>query len=71
MSKYMRYLLRAFALAALLANKIPQYLADGKITIEELVDLAKNVLEIGGWKADITVPDSWKDAAVDFTLLDE
>ena len=70
MSKYMVYLMRAFSLASLLATKVPLYLVDGKITIDELVDLAKSVLEIGGWKAEIVVPTKLQSATVDFKLLE-
>jgi hypothetical protein len=71
MSKYLRYVMRAFALASLLAEVIPKYLEDGKITLDELVDLARRVLEIGGWKAEFDVPENVKDIVVGFELLKE
>jgi hypothetical protein len=71
MTKYVKYILRAFALAALVAEKLPIYLEDGKITLAEMVDFIERVLEIGGWKAEIVIPDNLLSTEGIFKLKEE
>ena len=58
--KWLRYVQRAFALASLLAVYVPQIMADGKITVDELVEMTKKVCEIGNWKLSIDLPENLK-----------
>ena len=71
MTKYLKYIVRAFALAALVAEKLPIYLEDGKITLAEMVEFVERVLEIGGWKAEIALPDGLLTTEGVFKLIDE
>jgi len=68
MSKYLRYFFRALALVNLITMKLPQYTADGKITVAELGDFAREVFRIGGWSAQIEVPKELTDAVVGFDV---
>ena len=58
--KWLRYVQSAFALASLLAVYVPQIMADGKITVDELVEMTKKVCEIGNWKLSIDLPENLK-----------
>uniref|UniRef100_A0A6M3JTR5 Uncharacterized protein n=1 Tax=viral metagenome TaxID=1070528 RepID=A0A6M3JTR5_9ZZZZ len=58
--KWLRYVSRAFELASLLAVYVPMIMADGKITVDELVEFARKVFEIGGWKFEIELPGNIK-----------
>lgn len=71
MTKYLKYIVRAFALAALVAEKLPIYLEDGKITLAEMVEFIEKVLEIGGWKAEIVLPEDFLSTEGVFRLIDE
>jgi hypothetical protein len=68
MGKKFRYFLRALSLMKLIAFKMPQYLEDGKLTVTEMAVFIRSVLEIGGWKSHLVVPDSLMDATVEFAL---
>ena len=57
MSKFMKYFMRGAAIASLLAVKVPVMVADGKITVAEMADFMTSVLDVGGWKGEIEVPE--------------
>jgi hypothetical protein len=68
MFKYIKYIKRAFALGTLLAFEVPKIMEDGKVTIDEIVDFAKQVFEIGGWKAHFEVPKELKNKSLDANI---
>lgn len=70
MGKSLEYLMRGFQIAALLAMKLPLYMADGKITIDEMVDFITAVGAIGGWKFDIEIPTKLQSTALPFKLVE-
>jgi len=63
--KYLRYVSRAFALASVLGYYIPLMLEDGKISLDELVQLTEKVCEVGGWKLTLKIPKKFEGLFLD------
>ena len=70
MSKRWRYFFRALALMNLVGIKLPMYVADKVITVDEMADFMTEILNICGWKAHISVSDKLTGGEFDFELLD-
>lgn len=56
--KYFGYITKGIAIMSALTIEIPTIVADGKVTVDEIVALFKKVCEIGGWSMIIDVPAS-------------
>ena len=68
LSKLYRYAMRAITIGVVLGTKLPGIIADKKITLDEMVDLTKEIAAVGGWKLHIEIPESLKGKSLDATI---
>lgn len=55
------YVTRAFSVVGLVTSAIPEIVADGKITVDEIAGLVKQLAVICHWDIEIDVPDELKE----------
>ena len=59
LDKIFEYGMRAVEIGLVLGRKVPDAIADGKITLDEMVDLTKEICAVGGWKLEIELPEEF------------
>ena len=64
MGSFWKYFTKGMAVFGVLAVQVPEAIADGKVTVEEIVDTYAAVCMAGGWSMTISVPDEIKDTVL-------
>lgn len=61
---WIRYVGRAFQVVGMLSAALPQMVADGKITVDEIVQLFVQLAAICNWDIEIDVPEEVKNSVI-------
>lgn len=62
------WVLKGFSVVGIISGKIPAILADGKITIEEMTDLTKSILEVFDVPVQFDIPSELKGGIIAASL---
>lgn len=64
MASWFSYLSKAFKVAGVLMTRLPEIVADGKVTLEELCGLIEDLSGALDFKTSFEVPDDLKDQVI-------
>jgi len=56
MSNYFHRIIQGLSIIGILTARLPIILMDGKVTVDELSSLTKDICLVMGWKVSMTVP---------------